>query len=524
MALAAVLSLLQDDPPSISASIDSTVRSIPGYDLAKEPKPIGDEAFLRRLLKDLVDAAPTDEEVTHFAEDRDPQKRSKKVTQLVADERFAAFWAKRFEGVFFVDVLRNPWTELSMLTTGQRGKLVEAFTAWMATRLRADKPWTDIVAQMLDARGTPDGDPAMGYLLSFRRGKGFEREFAENMPRHLLGIRLACARCHDDPYDRWTLEDYYGMAAFVVRQRAGPGRFGLELKYADEGDMKLDSGGLRTTFGPQEGKEMPPKFLYGGTAGKNDDRMKVLLGLMTNRSTTQLPRMLVNRVWSWLFGAGIVQPVDDFTSKNPSVSPALLEALVKSTVDHRYSVQHLVRVLCATQAYQLPTPAEAPDGESFRHLASRKLASRAHAPLSSSPPALPVKVEFPGEWTRVKEGGAAKALFLIPQKGNPGRSAELWLAAGVLEKGQWLAKTGLIDPVKTTVTPIEGKGKLKIRFTEQAGPNWCQATSDGPLDFRFWLAELEGPKPLHFRVGAPADLLDPWRDDFVACLRSLSLK
>jgi len=526
LALTFCLSLLQDDPPILVPNLDSAVRGMVGFQLPKELKVVADDVFLRRLMKDLVDAVPTDDEVRSFVDDRDPKKRSKKINGLLEDDRFAAFWAKRFEDVFFVDVVKNPWTELSMLTTGQQGKIVEAFTTWLASRLKADKPWTEIVGSMLDARGTPAGDPALGYLLSFRRGKGFEVEFAENMPQHLLGIRLRCARCHDHPFDKWRQEDFYGLAAFVVRQRARLGNTGLEVAYADEGEMKLPGpgGNPDALVRIGQGGIAPPVFLFGGTAGKNDDRMKVLAGFMTHKLNSQLPRMLVNRAWGWLFGVGLVNGVDDFNLKNKPLSLPLLELLTKSVAENKYSVKSLVRLICNTQAYQQPTPEEAPDGESFRHLAARKRLPRNYpAPLASS--TLPLSLTLPADWVRVREGGGAtKGLFLIPDKSRPGWTVELKLLQGRLPEEQWTQWSGHLEQPKKTPTVLTGKDGVKITFTELSGANFCRLEASGPVDFVVWVAVVEAAKPLTFQAAAPAEVLAPWRDDFIALLKSSSQK
>jgi len=522
--LAACLLLVQvqnKDPGLEAPPLDSCVKAISGYGTGKAVPPIGDAAFLKRLMKDLVDAAPTDAETQAFVADPDPKKRAKKIDQLVEDDRFSAFWARRFERVFIPDVAESPWTQLSGLTTGRQGQAVENFTAWVAGRLKRDTPWTEIVHQMLDARGTLDGDPALAWLMSMRRGKGFALEFAERASRDLLGIRIGCARCHDHPYDKWNVEDYYGMAAFVARQRARIVGDQLEVKYDDDNELRLESGGLKTVFGKPSGTVIPPKFLFGGTAEKNDDRMKVLAGFMTQRSNPQLPRVLANRVWSWLLGYGVLNPVDDFNLKNRPLSPALLEAMVRTLQGNNYSVKFLVRVICNTQAYQMPTPEEAPEADSFRHLARKLLAPRVYAPLgaNAAPPTPPV--ELPTGWTRVKAPAGTLALFLIPDKEDKAQVVELRKVSGGLEKGAWLAQTGLIDPMKTSVVNLAGKGGLGITFTEQAGMNWCQLRSDGPVDYRFWVVEVQAAKPYHLRVGGPAELLDPWHDDFVSFLKTL---
>jgi len=512
LVLFVALQVQNKDPGLDAPTLDSCVKGISGYASGKAVAPVGDAAFLKRVMKDLVDAAPTDAETKAFVDDPDPRKRAKKIDQLVEDDRFAAFWAQRFTRVLIPDLAESPWTQVSGLSAGRQGQAVEKFSAWVASRLKRDTPWTEIVHQMLDARGTLDGDPALAWLMSMRRGKGFALEFAERSSRELLGIRIGCARCHDHPYDKWTVDDYYGMAAFVARQHARMVGDQLEVKYDSDNELKLEAGGLKTVFGKPSGTVIPPKFLFGGTADKNDDRMKVLAGLM-QKTNPQLSRMLANRVWSWLFGAGVVNPVDDFTLKNKSLSPALLESMVKTLQGNNSSVKFLVRVLCYTQAYQMPTPEEAPEADSFRHLAARLLAPPPVAALPTP------TFELPSGWIQVKAPPGTLALILIPHKGEKGRTVELRKVAGLSVKGQW--QTGLMDPEKTVGTTLTGKGNLAITFTEQSGMNWCQLKSDGPVDYRFWVADVQAAKPYHFRVGAPAELLDPWRDDFESFLKSL---
>ncbi|MBV8881128.1 MAG: DUF1549 domain-containing protein, partial [Planctomycetaceae bacterium] len=490
LALLLLVQAQDRDPVLEAVMVDGAAKGIPGAHGAAWLPPVGDEAFLRRVTKDLVDAAPSEAELQAFVADPDPKKRSKKIDRLVADDRFATSWAKRFEGVFFVDVVKNPWTGVPDLAAEERQKIVDAFTSWLAKKLRDDKPWTDIVGQMLDARGTPEGDPALGYLLSFRRGMGFEREFVENMPRQLLGIRLRCARCHDHPFDKWRVEDYYGMASFVVRQRARFGKAGLEVKYDDSSEMAIPrlNGAKDADVKLASGGDAQPNFLFGGTAGKNDDRMKTLVGFMTVRANSQLPRMLANRVWGWLLGSGVVHPVDDFSLKNKAVSPALLELLTRSVIDGNYSVKHLVRVICNTESYQQPLPEEAPEGEGFRRIMVRKLAPRVYPPGAKAPEP-PVTFEPPAGWTPIRRAGPAKLLLGLPSPG-----VELGLFEGRLDESQWTNQTGKLEPRKSAVSTLEGKGGLKITLTELSGTNWCLPKADGPVEYRFWLAELAAPK------------------------------
>jgi hypothetical protein len=525
--LLALLLLAQaapDDAPLIVPQIDAAVRGIAGYNQRAELRPVADDVFLRRVMKDLVDAAPTDAEAKAFAESTDAHKRSKKINELLADQRYGKFWARRFVEVFFGDVNRQRWTELPELPPGREAVFIAACGDQLAHQFNKDVPWTEVVSGLLDARGTTEGDPSLAYLLSMRRGKGYTREFAEKVPRELLGIRLACARCHDHPYDKWTMGDYYGMAGFVVRQRAKVYGENIEAKYSNFGEMKMDSGGLPASAPFHEGEEVRPKFLYGQKPGENDDRMKSLIGYLTERSTNQLPRMLANRTWGWLFGYGVLHPVDDFNLRNKATSPALLELLTKSLIDGGYSLKQLLRVICNTQAYQMPTPAEAPEGESFRHLAAKKAGPRVYEKLPLKPPALPVAFEAPEGWTRVPARTPAKAVYLVPHKDDKARTVELGLYEGKLDEAGYENVTGKIDPLKKSVQNLKGKDGTKIALIEVTGTNWCQPTAEGPVDYRFWVAVIDAKKPLYFRVGGPGDHLDPWRADLISLLQSLTLK
>jgi hypothetical protein len=103
-----------------------------------------------------------------------------------------------------------------------------------------------------------------------------------------------------------------------------------------------------------------PNFLFGGAAGKNDDRMKILAALMTSKKNTQLPKAVCNRIWGWLMGRGVVHPVDDFNMKNKALSPALLDALTREMIDKKYSIKAVVRAICNSESYQRSCQSDQP--------------------------------------------------------------------------------------------------------------------------------------------------------------------
>ena len=354
--------------PTVCSSIDSAVKGISGYN--NQAALADDGEFLRRVMLDLVGFPPNLDQVKAFMADTNTNKRVVKIEELLATDDFADLWARQFMEVYF-----GNYHEVAMDTMPKMGKassarIVGDFLKWFKLKLNKDTPYTEIVQQMLDARGTDEGDPALAYKLSFYSGEGQAIEFSNGVARHLLGIRLVCARCHDHPFDKWRVEDYYGLADFVYRQKArGYGNGGekdsvdhVELKYADEGDIMMPTiqGSKGAEVKLSHGGAAAPNFLFGGAAGKNDDRMKVLAMFMTNKANTQLPRALVNRIWGWLMGRGIVHPVDDFNLKNKALSPALLETLLRDMADHKYSIKQVVRAICNSETYQRSCQSDQP--------------------------------------------------------------------------------------------------------------------------------------------------------------------
>jgi hypothetical protein len=244
-----------------------------------------------------------------------------------------------------------------------------------------DKPYTDIVYQILDARGNDQGDPALAYKISFygytpySSGYTTVEDYADAIGRHFLGIRLQCARCHDHPFDQWTVENYYSLAAFHTRHQVngveeqfkdaqGYSFFNhVELRELPEGELQIPR--------EKEDKNAKVNLAHGGSAApafpfpvgnikiqKTDDRQRMLATMMTHKQNVQLPKAFVNRVWGWLFGRGVVQPVDDFNLRNKPLSAALLDGMTRDFVAGKYSIKSLLRSILNSTAYQRSSAAE----------------------------------------------------------------------------------------------------------------------------------------------------------------------
>ncbi len=323
--------------PSLAAAIDGVVRSA---------TPVAEDGeFLRRVMLDLVGYPPTLEQVKAFLADTNPGKRTARIEELVESDHFADLWSRQFAEGFFGDYT-DPQMDIMGLGQDAKRAIVADFIGWFRTKLQKDRPYTEIVFEMLDAKGKTEGDPALAYKLSFYYGDGHAAEFASGVSRQLMGVRLLCARCHPHPFENFDQKDYWGLAAFNARQKVrayGGGERNqkhVELREGDDGDMMGD------------GTNYKPQWLVGGGELKGELRMTTLARYMTARNNVWLTRAAVNRVWSWLFGRGAVHPVDDFSQRNREVIP-ILGILARDFSENKYSIKHLVKGICNSKAYQL---------------------------------------------------------------------------------------------------------------------------------------------------------------------------
>ena len=184
-----------------------------------------------------------------------------------------------------------------------------------------------------------------------------------------MGIRTQCAQCHNHPFDRWTMDDYYSFAAFFSQIGRKQGEDYRET-------IVFNSGGGEVTH-PVGGRQMAPKFLGGATpdvAGK--DRREVLAKWLASPENPYFATSVANRVWAHFFGLGIVEPVDDIRVSNPPSNPELFQELGKKLTSYNYDFKQLVRDICNSQpisARRRPTPAMRTTRKTFAHSRIRRI-------------------------------------------------------------------------------------------------------------------------------------------------------
>lgn len=337
--------------------------------------PASDPAFLRRVSLDLTGLQPQPEEVRKFLTDTDPEKRAKLVDRLIDSREFTLFWKIKIG-------------DLLQITSTRFGNGSSYYHTWLSERLAANTPWDEVVRTLLTALGNPmaQGGGPVNYALDGADPKAA----AEQTAQRFLALRLRCAQCHDHPFDVWTQDDYFGLAAFFAKvQRGGMGGMGRN-------DVKLNPKGevehLRTK------KPASPKLLDGKTLTlkPDEDPRKALAAWITADDNPYFARATANWVWAQFFGKGLADPPDDLSRANPPVHPELLDALARHFVAHKYDLRNLIRTVVMSEAYGLSSgsvPGNEKDTRLFSHQIPRPLT--AHQMADALAQATDVPNRFP---------------------------------------------------------------------------------------------------------------------------------
>jgi len=296
-----------------------------------------DETFLRRAYIDITGTVPPSDEVKKFVADTDAQKRAKKIDELLARPEFVDVWALK-------------WSELLQIRTGPNNnqgpsyKAVLNYYNWLHEQLEKNVPINEIARQLISASGSNFEDPAVNYY----QVETDALKLSEDTAQAFFGIRMQCAQCHNHPFDRWTMEDYYGFVGFFTQ-------LGRKVGEDPRERIVFNSGGGEARH-PVGGRVIPPKFLGGEAPDtKGKDRRQVLADWIASPENPYFPRHIANLVWAQYMGVGIVEPVDDVRISNPAANPELLEALARKLVEYKYDLRRVVRDICNSRAYQTAT-------------------------------------------------------------------------------------------------------------------------------------------------------------------------
>jgi hypothetical protein len=300
-----------------------------------------DETFIRRAYLDITGTLPTPARVKSFLADKSPDKRDKLVDDLLDSPEYTYLFA-------------NKWADI--LRVKRRGEVgaahgTFAFHDWIRQAIAKDMPYDQFVRAILAATGEERHNPPTVWYKELQS----PQQFVDDTAQVFLGLRMACAQCHHHPYEKWSQDDYWGLAAFFGRLGRKnvqvPG--GIQNQPAQiqvifnrgSGSVTNTRTGSAAPITPLDSKPMDiPREI--------DPRQK-LADWMADPHNPFFARAVANRYWAHFFGRGIVDPIDDMRVTNPPSNPELLDALARELVDHKFSLKHLVRMICTSRTYQL---------------------------------------------------------------------------------------------------------------------------------------------------------------------------
>lgn len=304
-------------------------------DLHLLPSPVAsDSVFLRRVYLDLTGKLPTEKQRESFLADSRANKRSLLVDELTSSDDFLDMWIMKLAEMLQI-----------RRTNGLSAKGLSLYDAWLRGRVHAGVPINQIVRELIPASGSTFENPPTSYYQT----ETTPQLLAENIAQAFLGTRIQCAQCHNHPFDRWTMDDYYGFAAFVSQVGYKQAKDPREITVYNLGEGHLQH--------PVEGREVRPKFLGGPYASMEPaaDYREVLAQWLTDPNNNAFANNIANILWAHFLGIGIVAPVDDARVSNPPSNPQLLDALRQKLVQYDFDVSKLAGDICKSKTYQLST-------------------------------------------------------------------------------------------------------------------------------------------------------------------------
>ncbi|WP_169979533.1 DUF1549 domain-containing protein [Tautonia rosea] len=391
-----------------------------------------DEEFLRRVSLDLTGSLPTPDEVLAFVAESDPEKRSRKVEELLERPTYAAWWTN-----FLCDITGASPRNLN--GTALPNEMARQWYDWIYQRVADNTPYDELMAGIILGTSRAEDQSYLGYMKEmagyFRSDDPETFADRETMPhfwarRNLrqpeekalafsyafLGVRLECAQCHKHPFDQWTQDDFnqftaffqpisYGINPFVrtqVReldqeigvadQPAGQRRrvYGKRLRngeiapleevYINQNRMRAAAGGSSSRS--RGGRVFTPRVLGGEAiplANVSDPR-EPLMEWLRSEDNPYFAQAFVNRVWANAFGSGIINPPDDMNLANPPSNPALLDYLTQGFISSGYDMKWLHREITCSLAYQRswqPNETNRLDERNFSRASVRRLPAEA---------------------------------------------------------------------------------------------------------------------------------------------------
>jgi hypothetical protein len=320
-----------------------------------------DADFLRRVYLDLLGVPPSPEEVRAFLADKRETKvkRAEVIDKLLERPEYIDFWTLRFADLM----------QVNRKYLGEKGTW--AFRGWIREQIKADRPWNEMAYEMLTGVGGTAEAPASAFFRIARE----PGQAVENATHLFMGIRFNCNKCHDHPFERWTLGNYYHLAAYFAQVGIKKGGMTADDETVFE---KRDGGEVNH---PKTNAALTPEFPFTHVGfdpktAHPRNRREALAKWITASENPYFGKSMANRLWGYLAGRGIIDPVDDIRAGNPPSNGELLDALTADFIKNKFSIKHMLRTIANSRVYQLsiePNATNADDLENFSRARPRRL-------------------------------------------------------------------------------------------------------------------------------------------------------
>ncbi|HIK60081.1 MAG TPA: DUF1553 domain-containing protein [Planctomycetes bacterium] len=330
-----------------------TLRSQPG-------EVCTDAEFLRRITLDLTGRLPEVESVRVFLMDARPSrtKRTEVIDRLLGSMPYVDHWTNRWASLM----------QVNSKYVGQQG--AKQWREWIRAQVASNTPYDRFVHELLASKGTTRNRPQTAFWRVQR-----EPDLAmESVTQLFLGVRFNCNKCHDHPFERWTQDQHWQLAAFLAQVT----RKAVPPKNGNDKDEAIGDGNKGEVTHQRTGQTAALSFPYehAGMASADAPRREQFATWVTASENQYFTRNYVNRLWAYLTGTGLIEPIDDMRAGNPPTNPKLLERLTTEFVDSGFDVRHILRLICQSRTYQLSTRTNqwnADDHSNYSHAKARRL-------------------------------------------------------------------------------------------------------------------------------------------------------
>ncbi len=321
-------------------------------DLRLPPSPIAtDGEFLRRAFIDTIGVLPTAEESRQFLADSSADKRDRIIESLLGRPEFVDYWSYK-------------WSDLLLVSSHRlQPPQMWSYYHWVREQVAANTPWDQFTRKLVTATGSIRENGAANFFVMHSDPS----DISETLCVTMLGMSINCAKCHNHPMEKWTNDQYYGMANLFARVRSKSGGDGLPVVFgAADGDV----------IQPLTGRPQPPRPLDAPAVAEGADRREAFADWLTNRDNPYFGRAIVNRVWANFMGVGLVEKVDDMRMTNPASNEKLLSTLGGYLADQHWDLKQLMRLILQSQTYQrssAPLAGNTTDAKFYSHHYPRRI-------------------------------------------------------------------------------------------------------------------------------------------------------